>query len=165
MHRSWLLFVILLLFPAVSPAQTASADTQTLQNLVNELHQLRQDLKTMATAMERGQILFHRLQIQQAAVDRAMQRLDDARAKLASVEANRKEVAASLKFLEGKEAKSSTEQKDVEEVVAQFKARLEGYVSDEQEKQGEYRNAKSESGLSRQHSAACKRSWTRSTGR
>ena len=132
MHRLQLLFVILLLCSTISPAQTASADTQTLQNLVNEVHQLRQDLKSMATAMERGQILFYRLQIQQAAVDRAIQRLDDARAKLASVEASRREIASALKYFEDKEAKSPGEQKDFADIITQDKIRLESLQSDEQ---------------------------------
>lgn len=135
MHRVQLLVLILLLFSVVSSAQTGSADAQTLQNLVSEVHQLRQDLKSMASGMQRAQILFYRLQIQQAAVDRAIQRLDDAREKLASVEGNRRQIATALKYFEDKEAKSPGEQKDFADIVAQDKTRLESLQSDEQERQ------------------------------
>lgn len=89
----------------------------------------------MATGMQRAQILFYRLQIQQAAVDRAIQRLDDARAKLASAEANRREIATALKYYEEKEAKSPGEQKDFADLIPQVKTRLESLLSDEQERQ------------------------------
>lgn len=137
MRRLQLLVVILLLFSAISPAQTASADTQSLQNLVNEVHQLRQDLKTMATGMQRAQILFHRLQIQQAAVDRALQRLDDARTKLEATQSNRRDIASMIKYLEDKEtsAKTPADQKDRAEELSQIKLRLESLQSEEQERQ------------------------------
>lgn len=137
MHRLQLLFAILLLFSEASLAQTATADTQTLQNLVNEVHQLRQDLKSMATGMQRAQILFYRLQIQQTAVDRAIQRLDDARTKLEAAQSSRRDIAGVVKYMEDKEATAKTpaEQKDRADELSQAKLRLESLQSDEQEKQ------------------------------
>jgi hypothetical protein len=51
--------------------QTTPSESQTLQALLLEVRQLRQDLQTTTVAAQRAQILLYRLQGQEAAVARA----------------------------------------------------------------------------------------------
>ena len=81
-------------------AQTTSSDSQTLQALLTEVRQLRQDLQASLTRMQSAQILLSRLQIQEVAVSRASQHLDDARSKLAEVEVAVKSEQAEIKHFE-----------------------------------------------------------------
>ena len=81
-------------------AQTTSSDSQTLQALLTEVRQLRQDLQASLTRMQSAQILLSRLQIQEVAVSRASQHLDDARSKLAEVQVVIRSEAAEIKHFE-----------------------------------------------------------------
>jgi len=81
-------------------AQTTSSDSPTLQALLTEVRQLRQDLQISLTRMQSGQILLSRLQIQEVAVSRASQHLDDARSKLAEVQVVIRSEAAEIKHFE-----------------------------------------------------------------
>src|SRR5437879_7119604 len=81
-------------------AQTTSSDSQTLQALLTEIRQLRQDLQVSMTRMQSAQLLLSRLQIQQVAVSRASQHLDDARSKLAEVQVVIRSETAKIKHLE-----------------------------------------------------------------
>src|SRR5258708_29002378 len=86
MNRSSLLVLSLLLSSTACFGQTTPGDSQTLQALLLEVRQLRQDLQTTTIAGQRAQILIYRLQGQEAAVTRAAQRLDEAREKLARIQ-------------------------------------------------------------------------------
>src|SRR5215472_8559204 len=88
MHRLRFFILALVLLSATAYTQTTPADPRTLQTLLDEVRQLRQDFRTMAVSIERAQILLHRLQIQEAAVGRAQQRLDDARSRLTATESH-----------------------------------------------------------------------------
>jgi hypothetical protein len=100
MNRSSLLALGLLLFSAPCFAQLAPSDSQTLQALLSEVRQMRQDLRTTTIAAQRSQILIYRLQGQEASVARASQRLDEAREKLARTQDERKHVVADVKQVE-----------------------------------------------------------------
>ncbi|MGH9710386.1 MAG: hypothetical protein ACRD37_07555, partial [Candidatus Acidiferrales bacterium] len=82
MRRASLLVFGLLLIPTTCFGQSTSTDSQTLQALLKEVRQLRQDVRTVTVASERVQILLSRLQAQQTAVGRAQQRLSDAHSSL-----------------------------------------------------------------------------------
>src|SRR6266700_3538896 len=97
MNRLSLFVLGLLLFSAACFGQTTPGDSQTLQALLSEVRQLRQDLQTTTIAAQRAQILIYRLQGQEAAVARASQRLDEAREKLARIQDERKHVATDVK--------------------------------------------------------------------
>src|ERR1035441_10583928 len=60
----------------------------TLQALLVEVRHLRQNIEAMTVASQRVQIALYGLQLQDAAVARATQRLNDARNKRMGVEAN-----------------------------------------------------------------------------
>jgi DNA repair exonuclease SbcCD ATPase subunit len=88
-------FFILLVFgvPGATFGQAASSDSQTLQALLTEVRELRQDLRISLARIQSAQVLLSRLQTQQAAVTRASERLNDARSKLAEAQTNQKFVA------------------------------------------------------------------------
>src|SRR3977135_1894147 len=97
MNRSSLFVVGLLFISTACFGQTAPGDSQTLQALLSEVRQLRQDLQTTTIAGQSAQILIYRLQGQEAAGARASQRLDEAREKLARIQDERKHVATDIK--------------------------------------------------------------------
>jgi chromosome segregation ATPase len=138
MNRSLLVVLGLLLFSTDCFGQTTTGDSQTLQALLTEVRLLRQDLQATTIAGQRAQILIYRLQGQEAAVARASQRLDEAREKLARTRDERKLVAADLKRFEDSMSteNSAMERKAVEQnVLPQFKARLEALDNQEQQLQ------------------------------
>ena len=138
MNRSSLFILGLLLFSTACLGQTTPNDSQTLQSLLLEVRQLRQDLQTTTIAGQRAQILIYRVQGQEAAVARASQRLDEARDKLARIEDERKHVAASVKqsedFIRNTE-NPPTQRREIEDSLAQVKARLESLENEEQQRQ------------------------------
>src|SRR5204862_4098699 len=101
MNRSGLFVLGLLLFSTACFGETIPGDSQTLQALLSEVRQLRQDLQTTTIAGQRAQILIYRLQGQEAAVARASQRLDEAPDKLARIQDQRKQVVGEIKRTEG----------------------------------------------------------------
>src|SRR6267154_5881915 len=89
MHRSCLLIPVFLLISAPVFGQSTATDSQTLQALLSEVRQLHHDLQTTTVAAQRAQILLYRLQGQEAAVVRATQKVDDARARISETQSNR----------------------------------------------------------------------------
>lgn len=138
MKRSSLFVMGLLLSSTACFGQTTTGDSQTLQALLSEVRQLRQDLQTTTIVAQRAQILIYRLQGQEAAVARASQRLDEAREKLARIQDERKHVAADVKrqedFISNTE-NPATQRKEVEGMLSQLKARVESIESQEQQLQ------------------------------
>src|SRR5271168_2164884 len=138
MNHSSLLMLGLLLFSTTCFGQTAQNDSATLQALLSEVRQLRQDLQTTAIAQQRTQILLHRLQGQEAAVARASQRLDEAREMYAGAQSERKHLAAEIKqheeFISNTE-NSPTQRKVFEDRLPEDKARLESFENQEQQEQ------------------------------
>jgi chromosome segregation ATPase len=139
MNRSSLLFLCLALLPPGCFGQTTPGDSQTLQALLSEVRQLRQDLQTTTIAGQRAQILIYRLQGEEAAVARASQRLDDVRDRLARVQDERKHVAADIKKFEDSTSSAENtdaQRKEIEEgLLPQLKARLESLESQDQQLQ------------------------------
>lgn len=138
MNRSSLLALGLLLFSAPCFAQLAPSDSQTLQALLSEVRQLRQDLQTTTVAVQRAQILLYRLQGQEASVARASQRLDGARERLVAIQDQREHVAADVKRQE--DYVSNTEnppaqRKEIEDALPPQKTRLESLKNEEQQRQ------------------------------
>jgi len=138
MNRSSLFALVLLLLGTTCFGQTTSGDSQTLQALLLEVRQLRQDMHTTIIAAQRAQILIYRLQGQEAAVARASQRLDDIRDKLARIQDERKHVATDVKQLEdfvSNTENPATQRKELEDRLPQLKTRLESLEIEEQQRQ------------------------------
>ncbi len=138
MNRSSLSVLGLLLFSPACFGQSTPNDSQTLQALLSEVRQLRQDLQTTIIAAQRAQILLYRLQGQEAAVARASERLDEAREMLTGAQSERKHQAAEVKqhedFISNTE-NSSAQRKEFENRLPEDKARLESFENLEQQQQ------------------------------
>jgi chromosome segregation ATPase len=147
MHRSFLLVLGPLLFCPVLFGQTIPTDSQTLQALLAEVRQLRQDLRTTSVSIQRAQILVYRVEVQEAAVARAAHQLDDSRSKLIEVKNNRKSLAEQIKVIEDSQSRRENlvEQKEIEDALPRLKARLEMLGSEEQ--QGQARETEAEDQL------------------
>ena len=138
MNRLPLIVLGLLLISPDCFGQSTPGDSQTLQALLSEVRQLRQDLQTTTIAGQRAQILIYRLQGQEAAVARASQRMDEARDKLARIQDERKHVSSDAKqtedFISNTE-NPPTQRKEVEAVLPRLKTRLESLENEEQQRQ------------------------------
>lgn len=138
MHRSWLLVLGLSLISAPGLGQSPSNDSQGMQALVAEVHQLRKDLQTSNGYALKAQILLYRLQLQQAAVAHLLERLSDARLRLADMQRHRTEIAATLKRFE--ESLDNTDispeaRKQIQYEISGNKTELENLATEEQQRQ------------------------------
>ena len=138
MHRSFLLALSLLFVPAAGFCQSSSADSQTLQALLAEVRQLRKDLQTTTAAAQRAQILLYRLQAQEANVARATRRVDEAKARVAASQNERRILTGELKRDEdalNDAATSPTDHKQAVDSISRLKTRLEQVDGEEQQRQ------------------------------
>lgn len=135
MRRAPFLTLGLLLISGSAFGQTASSDSQTLQALLQEVRQLRLDLRTTTVGAQRIQILLHRLQGQQAVVGRAQQKVDYVRSKLTETQSDEKKLAAQIRQMEDIQSNTQNpaERKEMEATLPQLKARLEMWVSEDQQ--------------------------------
>jgi chromosome segregation ATPase len=127
-----------LLLATTAFAQTNSNDSDTLKSLLSEVRLLRQDLRTTTVAAQRAQILVYRAQAQESVVRRMQERVDDSRSKLAQIQTEQRNRAASIKQIDEKRSQSDTtaaEQKELEGVLAQIKPRFDADANKEQETQ------------------------------
>ena len=144
MNRSYLLIPVLLLVSAPVSGQSASTDSQTLQELLAEVRQLRHDLQTATVATQKAQILLHRVDAEESAVRVMQERVDTTRSALAQIRFDQKSRADTIKQIEDKQGSDNTppgEQKDLEGALAQIKARYEAHANDEQEAQAKLTDA------------------------
>ena len=137
MHRPLLLIQSLMFIAVPVFGQSASTDSQTLQALLSEVRQLRQDLRTTTIASQRAQVPLYRLQAQESVVRRMQERVDDTRSKLAQIHAEQKRLTTALKQYEDSVSHSDNlaQEKEIVEVMARLKAGLETQTSIEQEAQ------------------------------
>src|SRR6516225_8577530 len=142
------MYRVLILFALSSPvlAQNQSADAPLTQALLTEIRQLRHDLQTTAATIQRVQIVMYRLQAESALMDRAMQRLDQARAACSQGQMQRKRLAAQIEQAETRKrnAQSLSDQKAAEVMLSNLKASDEMWAGQEQECQIEQTEAETE---------------------
>ena len=105
---------------AVALCQTPSKESDTLQSLLSEVHQLRQSIEAMTVASQRVQIALYGLQVQEAAVNRTTQRLDTARSKCTTLEQNRRQLTSEIQRMESTLASGDR----LEGEASSFKLRL-----------------------------------------
>lgn len=129
--------VLLCTATAFGQATTPTTESQTLQALLAEVRQLRQDVQTAAFGARRAQILIHRLYVQEAAVARATQRLDEVKSELNQLRAQRNYQEGQIKNYEDMRdhAEGADERKRYENAIGNFKAQLEALGPMEQETQ------------------------------
>jgi hypothetical protein len=100
MRRAFFCMTALLAISACAFGQAASSDTQALQALLSEVRALRQDLRVSLNRTQGIQILLARLQLQEGAVTRASDHLNDARQKLFETHVRQRELSSELKRTE-----------------------------------------------------------------
>jgi hypothetical protein len=135
MKRLSFLLLVLLLISTTAFAQTNSTDSDTLKSLLSEVRQLRRDLQTTTVAAQRAQILIYRTQAQESVVRRMREHVDDTRSKLAQIQYEEKSLTAAAKQNQDlvDHTDNPTTRKELEQGIAQFKARQEIQVNIEQE--------------------------------
>src|SRR6266436_6135774 len=127
-----------LLLVSSALAQTNPSDSDTLKALLAEVRLLRHDLQTTTIAAQRAQILVYRAQAQESVVRRMQERVDDTRSKLAQIQSEQRNRASTMKQIEERRRQSettTTAQKELEEMLAQIKARFDADANKEQEAQ------------------------------
>jgi hypothetical protein len=140
MLRPYFLLIAILFTPRTASAQYSSVDSQYLHDLLAEVHQLRHELQSSTVALQRSQILLHRLEIQENAVNRATERRDVAQARVTEVQDNRKEIAAFIKQTDdqsdsGNKSDEANARQTAQLMIPQMKARLQSLDDDEQQAQ------------------------------
>jgi len=134
MRRSVFVAGTLLILPLTTIGQSASTDSQTLQALLAEVRQLRQELRTTSVNAQRAQILIYRVQAQQSVVTRLTQRVDTERSRLSQLQSEQKSFTSALKRAENSlSAKTDRERKDLEDQMGQMQSRLEQLSANEQD--------------------------------
>lgn len=137
MPRAILYGLCMLLIAGTGFGQSTATDSQTLQALLAEVRQLRQDLRTANAAAQRAQILIYRVQAQEGVVSRMQERIDGMRSTLGQIEHEEKRLADGIKQNEDslEKAENPTERKEMEQMIAQLKSALEMETNSGQETQ------------------------------
>ena len=132
-------FLVLAVFglSATAFGQTAPNDPQTLQALLTEVHELRQELRVSLARLQTAQILLSRLQTQQSVVTHASDRLDEARAKLESAQDRRQHETIEFKRLEDSlsSEENPAQKKLLQDEIVHFKSELDASTAAEQQAQ------------------------------
>jgi hypothetical protein len=107
-------------------AQAADSDSQVIQTLVSEIHELRQDLLNTAAIIQRVQISMYRLQAEAGLLDKATQRRDQARAMCSEAEAQLKMVETQIEQAEASKRvlQDSVAQQREEQILRQLQGSL-----------------------------------------
>jgi hypothetical protein len=116
-------------------AQGNSTDAQLTQALLTEIRALRQDLQTTAATIQRIQIVMYRLQAQTAIMNRATQRLDEARNRCSGAQNQHKMMTGEVQRLEERlrTVQNAPEQKQIEDSIARMKSQMEYFANEEQQ--------------------------------
>jgi DNA repair exonuclease SbcCD ATPase subunit len=112
-----------------TPTQT---DSQTLQAILAEIRGLHNDVRLSQTT----QILLTELELQQTAVNRAMQKRDDAKNRVTQLQENEKNFTAQMaRFDDAANATTDPQQKkQLSQQVEQLKNQLTGFKTQEQDR-------------------------------
>ncbi|HEX4749352.1 MAG TPA: hypothetical protein VH302_07395 [Bryobacteraceae bacterium] len=121
-------FPVLLSAASVGWRQTPPKDADTTQALLTEVRELRLAIEGMTVASQRVQIALYALQMQNATVARAEQRVDAARSKCASIDENRRRIAQTIQQAEAASVALGNEEaatKEFKERLAELKGNLD----------------------------------------
>src|SRR5262249_5148427 len=97
MHRLYFLLLVLPVVSAPATGQTTSKDSQTLQALLTEVRQLRQDFEATVVVAHKMQVLIYRLQTQNTTVTRLLRSVDEAHAEVNQLGTERTKLATDIK--------------------------------------------------------------------
>lgn len=127
MYRLSFLLLILAVVSTPATGQTTSKDSQTLQALLSEVRQLRQDFETTVVVAHKMQVLIYRLQMQNTTVVRLSRSVDDAHAEVNQLKNQRDKLATDIKQQEdfvSSNLNASGDRKAVEDALPGLKEKL-----------------------------------------
>ena len=141
---------VILFSASVGLCQTPVKEADTLQSLLAEVHHLRQAIENMTVTSQRVQIALHALQMQDAAVARSTQRLDDIQKRCSASEAEQQRVAGVMQRLESQISSNTSpegEAKQIRSALSDLKntsdartAEIQACQASEAEAAGQLRN-------------------------
>ncbi len=142
----WMLLAVVLASPAPAFAQMASPDSEMAQTVIAEIRQLRQDLRNTAATIQRAQILIFRLQSQAAIVDKAAQRLEQARTQCNQAQMQKEFTSQQMEQADARKRNSedATVRTAAEERIAQLHSELELLAGQTQQCQVEQADAETQ---------------------
>ncbi|MDR3698528.1 MAG: hypothetical protein P4L56_02765 [Candidatus Sulfopaludibacter sp.] len=135
-----------LLLPLLCCAAWMQAQTSTDSQLLNEVRQLRQDLATTTLSMQRTQILLYRLQLSDAAMTRATERVDQARTQLTGIQQRLKNDADQIQAMQDElnRTQDSAQKARLPNMIANLKKDLENWTPNAQDAQSKQIDAESQ---------------------
>lgn len=139
--------LLVLVFKATAfAAEAVSGEPQVTQAMLTEIRQLRHDLQTTAATIQRVQIVMYRLQVEAAQLDRATQRVEQARANCRQAQMQRKVFTGQIEQAEARRrnAESPSDQAAAEQLLAQFKSSADEWAGEEQQCQAEQVDAETQ---------------------
>jgi hypothetical protein len=123
MIRTVVLAVSSLLLSSVAVCQSpACPETETMQSLLTEVRQLRQDLQTVSVAARKAQILIYRLYVQEAIVRNVSENLNSTKNALDGMRMSREYQREQLKQFEERMESSEdpSKRKQMEDMITEF---------------------------------------------
>jgi hypothetical protein len=102
MRTLFSILIALLFYCPITRSQTPATDTKNLQAILEEVRQLRLDIRATASTIQRAQLLLYRMRLQMDAVSRATQRVEQAHTEVEQFEYQRAMTDQQLKYLEDK---------------------------------------------------------------
>ena len=138
--------LLLLLTVAIATAQAPPTDPQVTQALLSEVRQLRSDLQSAAATIQRVQIAMYRLQSEASVLDRATQRLEQARGACAQAGEQRKIAADQIASVEerARDSRNPSNQQASQNTLADLNKTQEMFAQQEQECQIERGSAENQ---------------------
>jgi len=131
MNRAGICFIAGLLTAMSATAESPATDAQMLA----EVRQLRQDLRTAAATIQRVQIVMFRLQVQGAALEGARQRMENAHFACSQAPMQRQNAMSQLDEAQARKrnAQSPAEQRVAEAILSQLNSQIEMAAKQEQD--------------------------------
>ena len=118
MRNTLLSVVALFLFSTGASAQTSSADSRTLQAILEEVHKLRKDLQTTSATVQRAEILLYRVRVQLDMVERVSQRLEQAHDQVSAAKEEQNHFLVAKKHIEDQPDQDPAARKELQGELA-----------------------------------------------
>lgn len=127
MIRATFLALCLFSFACVVDCQDQGPETRTIEAVLSEIRQLRQDLRTAAVATRKAQIVIYRLHVQERLVEQAAERVEHAKDSLAQLESQKNYQKEEIKRVAELRDNSTNDQqrKQLETYLSQLHESLE----------------------------------------
>ena len=128
---------------AAALGQTTPPDSQLTQSLLTEIRQLRQDLQATAATIQRVQLVMFRVQAEASLLNRATERLDNARNRCGQAQAQRKMLTAEVESTETRQRNSQnpSDPNGATGLIRAIKSNIEHWANEEQQCQVEQADA------------------------